>query len=182
MPRLYVYKCRDDPLTEFSAFGNWDEVFDNPGPVRWGGAWVTKNPESLRIFEEELTEGDYILAWQTDRHCAIGIAEVVGFQKLGETTHVVLNLDPPIGDLWGTERSDRQGDEANVVAWSAFIGRRGVLDQAFVKFTSVVSAVQRSSAVRRPREVGLHGDRGQGAQKVEGAIECVRPRPLERRS
>ena len=93
-----------------------------------------------------------------------------------------LSLDPPIGDLWGTERSDRQGDEANVVAWSAFIGRRGVLDQAFVKFTSVVSAVQRSSAVRRPREVGLHGDRGQGAQKVEGAIECVRPRPLERRS
>ncbi|HUY22339.1 MAG TPA: hypothetical protein VMV22_08350, partial [Acidimicrobiales bacterium] len=46
-----------------------------------------------------------------------------------------LSLDPPIGDLWGTERSDRQGDEANVVAWSAFIGRRGVLDQAFVKFT-----------------------------------------------
>ena len=40
------------------------------------------------------------------------------------------------------------------------VGRRGALDQAFVKFASVVSAVERSSAVRRPRGVGLHGDRG----------------------
>jgi hypothetical protein len=79
VPSLYVYKCRNDPNTEFNAYGDWEEVFDASGPVRWGGAWATRNPTSIRIFEDELEVGDLILAWQTDRRAAIGVAEVVGF-------------------------------------------------------------------------------------------------------
>jgi hypothetical protein len=78
MPRLYVYKCRNDPHTEYSAYGEWTDVFDKSGPVSWGGAWATKSPTSIEIFEDELSTGDLILAWQTDKGAAIGVAEVVG--------------------------------------------------------------------------------------------------------
>ena len=51
-----------------------------------------------------------------------------------------------------------------------------------MNLASVVNAVLRSSAVRRPREVELHGDGRQSAEKVKGAVEGVGPRPLERSS
>ena len=90
MARLYVYKCRNDPNTEFSAYGDWSSVFDSSGPVMWGGTWATKHPTSLEIFESELQSGDLILAWQTDKRAAIGIAEVVGFKMRGQDQHVLL--------------------------------------------------------------------------------------------
>jgi hypothetical protein len=90
LPSLYVYKCRNDPYSGNSAYGDWDDVFSQSGPVKWGGAWATKHPTSLTIFESELQVGDLILAWQTDLKAAIGIAEVVGFTYVGQDKHVLL--------------------------------------------------------------------------------------------
>jgi predicted RNA-binding protein with PUA-like domain len=84
MTRLYVYKCKNNPNTEYSAFGNWEDVFAVSEPTRWGGSWATENAMSVRIFEEELEVGDLVLAWQTDRKAAIGVAEVVGFEDVDE--------------------------------------------------------------------------------------------------
>jgi predicted RNA-binding protein with PUA-like domain len=84
MTRLYVYKCRNNPNTEYSAFGNWEDVFAVSEPTRWGGSWATENAMSIRIFEEELKATDLVLAWQTDKKAAIGVAEVVGFEDVDE--------------------------------------------------------------------------------------------------
>jgi len=51
-----------------------------------------------------------------------------------------------------------------------------------VEFASVVSAVLRSSAVRRPPVAELHRNRRQGTQKIEGPFEGLGPRPVERRA
>jgi predicted RNA-binding protein with PUA-like domain len=89
MTRLYVYKCRDNPNTVYNAFGDWEEVFSVSDPIRWGGAWATSNAMSIHIFEKELTAGDLVLAWQTDKKAAIGIAEVVGFEDVEEDVIVI---------------------------------------------------------------------------------------------
>ena len=88
--RLYVYKCRNDPDTEFSAYGDWLRVFEAAGPVAWGGVWATQHPTSIEIFESEIQPGDLILAWQTDKHAAVGVAEVVGFEMRGQDRQVLL--------------------------------------------------------------------------------------------
>ncbi len=92
MASLYVYKCHNNPHTESSVSGDWAEVFDASGPVRWGGAWAwaTKNAASLGSFVNELQVGDLILAWQTDEHAAVGVAEVVGFKTKGYVKHALL--------------------------------------------------------------------------------------------
>ena len=86
MPQLYVYKCKDDPYAGNNAYGNWDNVFDDPNPVRWGGVWATQNPTSIVIFRDELKVGDRILARQTDESAAIGVAEVVGVETAKQGT------------------------------------------------------------------------------------------------
>ena len=56
------------------------DVFDRglgkKGEVEWGATRATRHPRSLEIFAHELSMGDLILSWQTDRSAAIGVCEV----------------------------------------------------------------------------------------------------------
>ena len=89
---LWVYKVRNDPNTNHLAWGDWSSVFEEPWQARrWGGAWATAKPDGKRIFNEEMSKGDLILAWQSDRAAAIGLCEVVGWEESStEGTDLVL--------------------------------------------------------------------------------------------
>jgi hypothetical protein len=75
---LWVYKCRNNKNTRFSAYGNWDEVFAQPWtPKPWGGAWATERSGGKEIFDNEIQVGDLVLAWQSGKG-AVGLCEVTG--------------------------------------------------------------------------------------------------------
>jgi hypothetical protein len=88
--QLYVYKCRDDPETEYAAYGNWEDVLTSDEDTEWGGSWATNNPSSKRLFEEKIQPGDLVLAWQTDKCGAVGVCEVVALRDSARGQDVVL--------------------------------------------------------------------------------------------
>lgn len=80
--RLWVYKVRNDPDTQFNAWGDWESVFKEPWrPHAWGGAWASRRESDKRIFEEQIAVGDVVLAWQSDESAAIGLCEVTGRRR-----------------------------------------------------------------------------------------------------
>lgn len=83
-----MYKCNSRNEDYQSGVGDWRTFFDE-GERRWGGAWSTKNPASMKIISEELKPGDFIFCYQTDRR------EIVGLCKLLRFVHV------PSGDMKG---------------------------------------------------------------------------------
>ena len=88
MTRLFVYKCRNDPETRFSAYGDWESmVFEPNETTRWGGSWATNKK---RLFEEEIKRGDLILAWQTDKSGAIGVCEVESIEDSPRGNELVI--------------------------------------------------------------------------------------------
>ncbi len=91
MTRLFVYKCRNDPETRFSAYGDWESmVFEPNQTTPWGGSWATNRASSKRLFEEEIKKGDLILAWQTNKKSAIGVCEVTGLKKTSRGQELVI--------------------------------------------------------------------------------------------
>jgi hypothetical protein len=83
--RLWVYKVNIDE--ENAAYGDWEQLFDDlvaTGiPQAWGGAWATNKPNDKRHFTE-LTSGDRILAWQSNRQVAVGLLEVDRVENGGD--------------------------------------------------------------------------------------------------
>ena len=78
---LWVYKVRNDPDTEYNAYGDWESVFAEPWRDHaWGGAWASSRADDKRIFDDEIERGDLVLAWQSDLSAAIGLCEVTGSQ------------------------------------------------------------------------------------------------------
>ncbi len=80
MTQLFVYKCRNDPETGYAAYGDWEAVFSSDADIKWGGSWATNRASSKRLFEQEIKKGDLILAWQSDKHGAVGVCEVRRFE------------------------------------------------------------------------------------------------------
>ena len=97
---LWVYKVNKKAGN--LAWGDWNSVFDKPGHAQtWGGAKATAKPDGKRIFNEEMRTGDLILAWQSNRHAAIGLCEVVGWDESSTgiddlLLHPIEEFDKPV--------------------------------------------------------------------------------------
>lgn len=88
MRRLWVYKCN---INDDYNQGDWEEFFDQRGGKgEWGGTSCIRNPSSVRLIREELKKHDLVLAWQTNRHAAIGLCRVVALKPRGDEIALVL--------------------------------------------------------------------------------------------
>lgn len=68
----YVYKCDSRKGPRQNQFGDWRNFFEatqDGGERRWG------TPDTAPDLER-LTPGDEVLAYQTDRHRLVGLAQV----------------------------------------------------------------------------------------------------------
>lgn len=84
---LWVYKnnARGESLG-LNSWGDWSRFFRGPKVQHWGGTWMSHHAPTLRILREEMREDDRILAWQSDRRHAVGLAEVARLDdEAGET-------------------------------------------------------------------------------------------------
>jgi hypothetical protein len=59
---VWVYKCNRELQDYSRAYGDWNDVFQRPNEVRWGGSWCTENPASKNIMNERMRSGDLVLA------------------------------------------------------------------------------------------------------------------------
>ncbi|MDP9183893.1 MAG: EVE domain-containing protein [Actinomycetota bacterium] len=93
-PSLWVYKnnARGETLGN-TSFGDWSDFFERGATQRWGGSWMTTSNLSLKILREEMREGDRVLAWQTDKGQAMGIALVVRIDQVGAGQELYLRRD-----------------------------------------------------------------------------------------
>lgn len=73
---LWVYKCNVLNLPHQGGWGDWAEVFNQQGPVPWGGSETMRSTSSLHILWEEMAPGDVVLAYQTDQQAAVGLCVV----------------------------------------------------------------------------------------------------------
>jgi len=82
----WVYKCNSKNREYQNAYGEWKSFFIKPwGVQEWGS---TKDVPRLA----QLSQGDMILAYQTDRNEFVGICRVAQFRN--EHSHRVLYLEP----------------------------------------------------------------------------------------
>lgn len=77
LKELWVYKCN----TNSPQQGDWNYFFSG-----YKGGWGSKGDfggRSRRMFLEEITPGDLVLAYQTDDEAAIGLCRVERFSSQG---------------------------------------------------------------------------------------------------
>lgn len=76
MTRYWLYKVnrRGGPA---GWAGDWEsDLFASARPRRWGGHEASLSPEVHRALDEEVSVGDVIVAYQTDRKAVIGFCRV----------------------------------------------------------------------------------------------------------
>jgi hypothetical protein len=79
----WICKCNARNAPHQVAFGDWDDVFAEPGDREWGSTEWT--PELGKA-----QPGDTIFAYQTDRNEFVGIAKVVRLRKHGAYRELIL--------------------------------------------------------------------------------------------
>lgn len=74
--RYWLYKCN----IEGGPAGYWGDwrgmVFNQAGPVQWGGDYSTRSPEVSTYLESEVSTGDVIVAYQTNLQSVVGYCAV----------------------------------------------------------------------------------------------------------
>lgn len=74
---FWVYKCNDTGHKDQVVHGDWEYVFHAKTPVGWGN---TKDSPDL----EDLSAGDLVIAFQSERNEVVGLAEVVRLKPVGK--------------------------------------------------------------------------------------------------
>jgi predicted RNA-binding protein with PUA-like domain len=87
MPKLWVYKCNSGS----SAQGDWERFFEDGGAGEWGGTEYIRNASSTHIVREELSPGDLVLAWQSDRQSALGLCRVTKLKHEQNEVWIILD-------------------------------------------------------------------------------------------
>lgn len=81
--------------------GDWEEdLFASAKSRRWGGHEASLSPEVHRALDEEISVGDVIVAYQTDRKVVVGYARVESVTGRPRARGIVLQpierVDPPL--------------------------------------------------------------------------------------
>jgi len=71
-----VYKCNATGHGPRVGFGDWDEFFARQQPAEWGGTVTMGSTKSRGILSNEMSRGDLVLCWQSDRRAAVGLCRV----------------------------------------------------------------------------------------------------------
>lgn len=70
--RYWLYKCNSEGGPA-GYWGHWDSmVFQQRKTTEWGGHYSTRSPRVWRLLDEEVAQGDIVLAYQTDDEAIIG--------------------------------------------------------------------------------------------------------------
>lgn len=77
----WMYKCNAKRSVSPVYRGNWNVFFESSGAREWGNA---KRLPALR----QLSAGDIVIAYQTDRNELVGVAEVV--ENHGRSNNVMM--------------------------------------------------------------------------------------------
>lgn len=81
----WIYKCNSANHPHQVAWGDWADFFASKDTTEWGSTeWVPRL--------SELSPGDMVIAYQTDRNELVGVTRVDGFRKRGR--HLDLYLEP----------------------------------------------------------------------------------------
>lgn len=72
----WIYKCNNQQHPNQVAYGDWREFFDVGGVTSWG------SNERVPALEQ-LTPGDMVIAYQTDRNELVGLTKVDSFRRRG---------------------------------------------------------------------------------------------------
>lgn len=86
MTRFWVYKCNASNGSHQRSWGDWTYVFDLPKNTicEWGRTDTIGSGYSKNLIRHEMREGDLVLAWQSDRHAALGLVQVAALEPDGD--------------------------------------------------------------------------------------------------
>jgi hypothetical protein len=86
----WIYKCNSRQHSDQVAWGDWRDFFDGDSEREWGSTrWVPALAD--------LSPGDMILAYQTDRNELVGLAEVATLAKRRKNLDLILRPIERIG-------------------------------------------------------------------------------------